>query len=95
MTSHIPAQNAPCYSNPDGVTHSFEKDINGRMICVMRTYSIKAARIAKSAPELLAALELLLQYQIDSLLDDDCSMDQIDDMEDVKIARTAIKKAKG
>lgn len=60
QSKHTPGLNAPCYSNPEGVTHKFEKDVNGKMLAVMRTYSMKAARTATAAPELLEALEAIL-----------------------------------
>lgn len=57
QSNHKPGLNAPSYSNQEGVTCSFEKDVNGRMLCVMRTYSMKAAYVAKAAPDLLATFQ--------------------------------------
>lgn len=57
---HKPALNAPCYSNPEGMTHSFENDVNGKMINVLRTYSLDRAKMAQYAPELLEALSEIL-----------------------------------
>lgn len=62
QSSHKPGLNAPSYSNPEDITHKFEKDINGRMLAVMRTYSMKAARAAKAAQELLETLEVIEKW---------------------------------
>lgn len=95
---HTPALNAPCYSNPEGVTHSFENDSNGKMISVIRTYSTRGAKLAMAAPDLLSALKAIIA-RIDGVYDDPDLMNfggLSDKDSDIKyIASVAIAKAGG
>lgn len=96
---HKPALNAPCYSNPEGMTHSFETDVNGKMINVLRTYSTKRAKMAQAAPELLEALEAIRaringEYDNPSLVSIGSLRYNTDD-DVLRIATQAISRATG
>ena len=53
------------------------------------------ARLIAAAPDLLEALQLLLRYQIDSLIEDGYTPEQLAGMADIVKARETIARAKG